>query len=107
MGERGQATVETVAMLPLLVVIALAVGQLLAAGAASELADHAAEAGAVAILEGGDPVRAARAALPGWAKDRVEVTVQGPVVRVGLTPPAPVRRVAVLLAADAEARAGS
>lgn len=107
MGERGQSTVETVGMLPLLVAVALGVCQLLAAGAARELADHAAEAGAVAILEGGDPANAARDALPGWAKDRVDVNVDGDRVRVRLRPPAPVRQVAVVLEADAEARAGA
>lgn len=107
MDERGQSTVETVGMLPMLVVVALAVCQLLAAGVARELADHAAEAGAVAMLEGGDPEDAARAALPGWAKERVHVAVHGSRVRVRLEPPAPLRSVAVVLAADAEARAAA
>lgn len=107
MGERGQSTVETVAMLPVLVTVALALCQLLAAGAAHELADHAAEAGAVAILEGGDPADAARDALPGWAKDRVHVGVDGSRVRVRLEPLAPVHAVAVVLAADVEATAGA
>ena len=60
MSERGQASVELVAVLPLAVVVALAAGQAVAAGAAAELAGHAAEAGAVALLQDGDPRRAAR-----------------------------------------------
>ena len=47
---RGQATVELVGVLPLAVLVALVVGQLLAAGAARELAGNAAEAGAAAML---------------------------------------------------------
>ena len=47
---RGQSTVEVVGMLPLLAIVAFAALQILAAGLAAELADHAAEAGAVAIL---------------------------------------------------------
>src|SRR4051812_50069686 len=59
--SRGQATVETVAMLPLLVLVALTVGQVLAAHAAATLAAGAAEAGAVAPLQDRDPLGAARA----------------------------------------------
>lgn len=49
----GQASVELVALLPLVVAVALALLQALAAGRASELAGHAAHAGAVAIAQGG------------------------------------------------------
>jgi hypothetical protein len=76
-GQRGQASVELVAMVPLLVAVALALGQLLAAGAARELAGHAAEAGAIAVGRGGDAREAARAALPGWSRERLEVEVSG------------------------------
>lgn len=86
-GERGQATVELVALLPLLVAVALGAGQLLAAGVARELADHAAEAGAVALLQGGDPEEAVRAAVPGWARERLEVAVRDRAVVVALRPP--------------------
>ena len=102
----GQATVEVVAMLPLLVVVALAAGQLLAAGVAAELADHAAEAGAVALLQGGEPAQAARAALPGWSRRGVEVQVSGRRVRVRVRPRSPIRAVALLLTPTAEADAG-
>ena len=75
--ERGQASVELVAMVPLLVAVALGLGQLLAAGAARELAGHAAEAAAIAVGRGGDAREAARAALPGWSRDRLRVEVEG------------------------------
>ncbi|HEX2087497.1 MAG TPA: hypothetical protein VHF89_17570 [Solirubrobacteraceae bacterium] len=72
---RGQASVELVAIVPLLVAVGLGVGQLLAAGAARELAGHAAEAAAIALGRGGDPEDAAREALPGWSRERLEIDV--------------------------------
>jgi hypothetical protein len=106
-GTRGQATVELVAALPLAVFVALAAGQLLAAGAARELAGHAAEAGAVAILQGtGEPADASRDALPGWSKDRADVRVDGRRVRVRLRPFAVVPGLADRLSATVVADAG-
>lgn len=102
----GQATVELVGILPLALLVALAIGQLLAAGAARELAGNAAEAGAVAILQGGDPKAAALDALPGWSDDRAEVRVAGRVVRVRLRPVAVVPGVGDRLAATVVADAG-
>jgi hypothetical protein len=105
-GARGQATVELVGILPLAVLVALAVGQLLAAGAARELAGNAAEAGAVAILQGGDPSAAARDALPGWSDDRADVRVDGRIVRVRLRPLGVIPGMAERLAASVVADAG-
>jgi hypothetical protein len=106
-GCRGQATVELVGALPLAVLVALAAGQLLAAGAARELAGNAAEAGAAAILQGTpEPRDAARDALPGWSKDRAEVRVEGRRVRVQLRPLVVVPGVADRLAATVVADAG-
>jgi hypothetical protein len=107
MCARGQATVEFVGVLPLAVLVALVVGQLLAAGAARELAGNAAEAGAAAILQGtSDPDQAARDALPGWSSGRAEVRVSGRVVRVRLRPLSVVPGIADRLAATAVADAG-
>lgn len=105
-GHRGQSTVEIVALLPLLALAGLAIMQLLAAGAAYELAGHAAEAGAVAIAEGRDPARAARESIPTWSRRRVRVHVSGRKVSVRLRPPAIVDGLGDLLAANAEADAG-
>jgi hypothetical protein len=104
--ERGQATVELVGVVPVAVLIAFAVGQLLAAGAARELAGNAAEAGAAAILQGGDPKAEARDALPGWSDDRAEIRVDGRVVRVRLRPLAVIPGVADRLVATVVADAG-
>ena len=63
-GERGQATVEFVALLPLLVLVGFAAWQAAVAGQAIWLAGSAARAAARAEAIGSDPVPAARGALP-------------------------------------------
>jgi hypothetical protein len=103
---RGQAAVEVVGILPLLAVAGVAVLQLLAAGAAHEYAGHAAEAGAIALADGRDAKDAARDALPGWSRRRLDVRIDGRRVRVRLRPPAVIGRVGDLLAAEATADAG-
>jgi Flp pilus assembly protein TadG len=87
-GSRGQASVELIALMPLLLVVALGAAQLLAVGYSKVLAGNAAEAGALALAGGGDARSAARAALPGWSRARARVAVAGGDVRVDLPPPA-------------------
>jgi hypothetical protein len=62
--ERGQATVELVALLPLLAVLAVSLWQAVIAGQALWLAGSAARAAARATAVGADPREAARRALP-------------------------------------------
>jgi hypothetical protein len=97
-GERGQATIELVAALPVLLLSALVALQLLAAGYAMTLADGAAEAGALALASGDSAVGAARSAVPGWAEDDVSVSVRGGRVTVRLLPPSPLHSLADRLA---------
>ena len=104
--ERGQATVEVVALLPLVVAAALAIVALLAAGQARELAGHAATAGAMAMLQGDDPEDAARAAAPAVPRGRMSVRVQGRSVRVRIRPRTPFGLPARLLEATVVADAG-
>jgi hypothetical protein len=104
--ESGQATVELVVLAPLLVAVVLGAAQLLAAGAAGELADHAAEAAAVAMLQGDDPAGAARDAVPGWSRSRMSVRIEGRLVHVRMRPPSPIPGFADLLVAEREADAG-
>ena len=87
MAERGQATVEAIAALPALILAGLLSLQLLAAGYALTLADGAAESGALALAAGRPAVAAARGALPGWAHERVRVSISGGEVSVRLRPP--------------------
>jgi hypothetical protein len=104
--ERGQASVEIVALLPLVIAVAVAILQVLAAGIAAELAGHAASSGAVALAEGRDGRAAARAALPGWSRSGLVVTLHGRRVEVRLRPPVLVPPLADLLDATASADAG-
>jgi hypothetical protein len=104
--ERGQAAVEVVAMLPLLFLIALAACQVLVAGLAREAAHHAAQAGAMALLQGGDAAAEARAAAPDWSRRRLSISVSGRIVRVSVVPPALVPGTGRLLAATNSASAG-
>jgi hypothetical protein len=105
--ETGQATVELVAAVPALILAALISLQLLVAGYALTLADGAAEAGALALAEGGSAAEAARDALPGWADDNVSVAVEGDEVIVHLRPPSPFGTIAEHLAVTSMASARS
>jgi hypothetical protein len=103
--ERGQSTVETVAALPALLLVGLLSLQLLAAGYTLTLADGAAEAGALALAVGQPAGIAARDALPDWAEDDVDVSVEGGRVTVRLRPPSPLPMLADRLAVTSSAAA--
>ena len=87
MSERGQAAIEVVGALPALLLLALVLAQLLAAGYAAVLAGQGSEAGALALATGRNPRAAVRDALPGWARARMSVTTSRGAVRVSLRPP--------------------
>jgi len=106
-GQRGQAAIELVALLPLLLAAGLVVMQLLVAGATAEYAGQAAEAGAVAILQDHDPSTAARSSIPSWTRRDVHVRIHGRNVTVRLRPRALLPEVGDLLSTTAEANAGS
>ena len=76
-GERGQATVELVGVLPLLVVLGFAVWQAAVAGQALWMAGSAARAAARAEALGADPAPAARAVLPPRLEDGLRVRARG------------------------------
>jgi hypothetical protein len=103
---RGQASVELVVAAVALLLAALAVFQLLVAGRMSAIADGAAEAAAIAVVNGRDPTDAARAAAPRWARDRVRVRERDGRVTVTLVAPAVLRVVPgpVRVSADAVVR---
>jgi hypothetical protein len=102
-GERGQATLELLALLPLLLAVALAATQLLAVGYASVLAGNAAEAAALALAGGGDPRAAAHEALPGWSRSRARLSITGGHVQVRLRPPTLLRALTGRLEVSASA----
>ena len=91
---RGQATVEAIALAPVIIAIGLAILQLLAVGYASVLAGSAAEAGALALAAGTDARAGAKQALPGWSRARARVEVDGGRVEVHLRPPSPLKALA-------------
>jgi hypothetical protein len=93
-GERGQASIEVLAGIPALLLAGLIALQLLAAGYSLTLADGAAEAGAMAIATGRPAAPAVRGALPGWARKRVGVEVDGGRLTVRLRPPSPLATLA-------------
>lgn len=85
--QDGQASVALVAMVPGLIVLALALVQFALAGHAALSAANAARAAARASYAGSDPSEAARAALPpsmredariSTIEDRAEVELEAP-----------------------------
>ncbi len=88
-GAAGQASVELVAAVPVVVLAAAVCFQLLAAGYSLTLADGAAEAGALALASGLPVSPAVERALPGWARDRIDVDRRGGRLTVRLRPPSP------------------
>lgn len=104
--QRGQATVELVGLLPIVLAVSFAVFTVLAAGRAGELAANAAGAGAVALLQDADAAKAARAALPAQTDREVRIVVSGRVVTVTVRPRLPLPGLASALSATRRADAG-
>jgi TadE-like protein len=101
--ETGQASVEMVAMLPVVLLIGAVAWQLALAGHTAWLTAHAARSAARADAVGRGPTEAARSALPRSLEDELEVErLERGGVRVAVRVPllmrrwnAPVRVVAV------------
>jgi hypothetical protein len=104
--DAGQATVELVGLLPLLVAVALMAAALLAGHAAAEHAGQAAQAGAMALIQGTDPRAAAREALPSAVRSRATIEVDGRRVTVRVRPRLPIPPLAATLTAEKTADAG-
>ena len=104
--ERGQATVELLAAIPLLLIAGAIALQLLLVGYALTLADGAAEAGGLALAAGRPAKSAAEGSLPSWAEDRAEIAVHGGEVTVRLAPPSLLAAIAdhLVVTSDSYAR---
>jgi hypothetical protein len=102
--ESGQATVELVALVPILLVVVLAAAALLAGHGAREQAGVAAQAGAMAMLQGGDPHGSALTALPDGVRGGARIEIQGRRVTVRVRPRLPI--VAQAMTAEVTADAG-
>jgi hypothetical protein len=101
--QAGQASVEVVASVPIVLLAALIVFQLLALGYSSSVADGAAEAGALALAAGKPAGTAARASLPQWARGRADVSQQDGSVHVSLAAPSPLDALGAALTVSSDA----
>jgi TadE-like protein len=99
--ERAQASVETVALIPVLLILTLAVWQAVLAGWALVSAESAARAAARAALAGAPPRPAALAALPARMRSGAGVRVAGRTVTVRVRIPAVLPGFAVAVSASA------
>ncbi|WP_028721664.1 hypothetical protein [Patulibacter americanus] len=88
-GERGQASVETVALAPIVGALVIALVVALQAHRAGEAAGLASHAAALAAMQGRDVEDAARAAVPDVGRERLRIRVDGAqiVVRVRASGP--------------------
>jgi hypothetical protein len=102
--ERGQASVELLGALPVVLVLGAVLLQLLAVGYSATLAGSAAEAAALALAGGGDAAGAARAAVPGWSRAGMSVHADGGKVSVRMRPPSPLAVVRRAIELNATAR---
>ena len=101
--QDGQALVELLGALPVVLLVGLVLLQALAVGYAAVLAGTASHAGALALAAGGDARAGVRESLPGWSRARARVDVSDGTVRVRLRPPSPLRALARELEVDSEA----
>jgi len=67
-GDQGQGLVETVSMIPVVLLLMVAIASLAIWMTAESAVEQAAAAAAVASLEGSDPVSAASQSAPKWAR---------------------------------------
>src|SRR4051794_41390481 len=102
--ERGQASVELLGAVPVVLLVGAVLLQLLALGYSAALAGSAAEAGALAAAGGGDAVAAARDAIPGWSRAGMRVESEAGRVAVLLRPPSPLALVRRKLEVHATAK---
>lgn len=86
-GEAGQASVELVAILPLVVLLAALLWQAVVAGQALWLSTAAARAAARAAAVGADANAAARSTLPGSLRPGLHVHADHGAIRVELAIP--------------------
>ncbi|CAB4860969.1 MAG: hypothetical protein F2799_00860 [Actinobacteria bacterium] len=82
--DAGQAFSEVIALAPLVVAFSLAIASLGLWVVGRRVAEEAASAGSIAVLEGGDGRAAAADALPGWARTRAVITVGATQTRVAM-----------------------
>lgn len=85
-GDSGQATVETVGMVPLVAITCVVLVQAILLAGFALHADRAAHAASLADAQGMSPVLAARKSIPDWARGKVSVRRSTGFLRVTLRP---------------------
>src|SRR3954454_23440416 len=100
---RGQASVELLGAVPVVLLLGLVLLHLLAIGYSAVLAGNSAEAAALAVAGGGEAVDAARAAVPGWSRADMRVAVRDARVEVRMRPPTALDAVSKKLEVHADA----
>jgi pilus assembly protein CpaE len=86
--DAGQGAIELVGLVPLLLIVILFAWQAILTGASAYMASNSAQEGARAAAVGGDVTSAAKAAVPSWLADSVDVQqLGGTRVKVSITPP--------------------
>lgn len=105
--QAGQASVELVAMVPVILLVGAVAWQLALAGHTAWLTAHAARAAARADAVGDEPAEAARSALPRSLEDGIEVErLQRGGVRVSVRVPLLMRNWNAPVRVDAAASLG-
>jgi pilus assembly protein CpaE len=99
---RGQASIETAALLPVLLLLALGCWQALLVGWTAISAEHAARSAARAELVGSSPRAAALAALPGPMRAGLQMRQGGGSMTVRVAVPRVIPGFDLALSADAE-----
>jgi hypothetical protein len=100
---KGQASVELLGGVVAVLLLGMTGFQLLAVGYAAVMADHAAEAAALALANGADPTQAAAGAVPGWPRRAMRVRREEGRVQLTLLAPSPLRFLRGRLAVRSEA----
>jgi hypothetical protein len=103
-GDSGQASVELLGGALAMLLAGLIGLQVLGAGYGAVMADHAAEAAALAIFNGRPPETAVRTAVPGWPDGAIGVDRTGDLVRVRLRAPSLLRSLRGRLTFEGTAR---
>lgn len=98
---RGQASIETAVLLPVLLALALGCWQALLVGWTAISADHAARAAAHARLSGAPPADAAAHALPGSMRGGLRVRTGDGTVVVRVDVPRVIPGFSLSVSADA------
>jgi hypothetical protein len=100
---KGQASIELIGGAVAVLLLGLIGFQLLAVGYAAVMADHAAEAAALAVANGADPAEAAAGAVPGWPRRGLRVRRDAGRLHLTLLAPSPLRFLRGRLAITSEA----